>query len=157
VPDPASFSIPYCIGDVKIESALYDLGASVSLVPLSLSKKLQLSDLKPTNITILFVDHSVRCPAGILEDIPVQLGRFVDPCDFVVIDMDDSLQAPIILGWPFLSTAGAIIEVVVGRISIQLCGEKIDFYLPSPKAVPTSAMPLSPACLEEVVNPLPSF
>jgi len=32
--DPGNFFIPYYIGDVQIEGALYDLGASVSLMPL---------------------------------------------------------------------------------------------------------------------------
>ena len=37
--DPGSFSIPCCIGDVQIERALCDLGASVSIMPLSLSAR----------------------------------------------------------------------------------------------------------------------
>ena len=39
--DPGSFSIPCCIGDLRIERALCDLGASVSLMPLSLLKILK--------------------------------------------------------------------------------------------------------------------
>ena len=38
LPNPSNFSIPCSIRDVKIESALYDLGASVSLMPFSLSR-----------------------------------------------------------------------------------------------------------------------
>jgi len=50
--DPGDFFIPYCIGDVQIEGALCNLGASVSLMPLSLYQKLKLLDLIPTTISI---------------------------------------------------------------------------------------------------------
>ena len=36
--DPSDFCIPCCIGDIQIERALCDLGASVSLMPLSLTE-----------------------------------------------------------------------------------------------------------------------
>jgi len=58
--DPGSFSIPCYIGDMQIERALCDLGASVSLMPLSLCQKLQLRDLTPTHMTIQLADCSIR-------------------------------------------------------------------------------------------------
>jgi len=50
--DPGDFSIPCCMGDAQIEGALRDLGVSVSLMPLSLCKKLKLLDITPTTISI---------------------------------------------------------------------------------------------------------
>ncbi|XP_021753781.1 uncharacterized protein LOC110719187 [Chenopodium quinoa] len=38
--DPGSYSIPVKLGDIEINRALCDLGASVSLMPLSICKKL---------------------------------------------------------------------------------------------------------------------
>jgi len=58
--DLGSFSIPCCIRDLQIEGAIYDVGASVSLMPPSLYKKLQLLDLTPTNMSIQFIDHSIK-------------------------------------------------------------------------------------------------
>jgi len=46
--DLGSFSIPCSVGDVTISRALCDLGASMSLMPYSIYKKLQVGDLKPT-------------------------------------------------------------------------------------------------------------
>ncbi|MEI4884436.1 hypothetical protein, partial [Klebsiella pneumoniae] len=40
LPDPGSFVIPCTIGDVLIQRALCDLGASINLMPSSLMKKL---------------------------------------------------------------------------------------------------------------------
>lgn len=141
--DPGSFSIPCCIGDVQIERALCDLGASVSLMPLSLCKKLELLHLKPTATVIQLADRTLRRPAGVLEDVPIQVGKFIIPCDFIVIDMDEGSQVPIIFGRPFLATAGAVIDVQAGTISFQFCDERVDFCFPPPSPPPAS-VPLSP-------------
>ncbi|XP_074303659.1 uncharacterized protein LOC141638143 [Silene latifolia] len=50
--DPGSFSIPCSIQGVAIKRALCDLGASVSLMPLSIFKRLDLGDLKPTRVSL---------------------------------------------------------------------------------------------------------
>ena len=83
--DPGDFSIPCCIGDVQIEGALCDLGAGVSLMPLSLYRKLRSLKLTPTTISVQLADGSTRRPIGILEDVPVKVGEFVIPCDFLVL------------------------------------------------------------------------
>ena len=80
-------------------------------MPLSICKELKLPDLRSTTLVIQLADGSIRHPTGILEDIPVQLGNSVVPCDFVVLDMDESSQAPVILGRPFLAPTGAVIDV----------------------------------------------
>ena len=50
--DLGSFSIPCSVGGLTISRALCDLGASVSLMPYSICKKLQVGDLKPTTISL---------------------------------------------------------------------------------------------------------
>ena len=83
----------------------------MSIMPLSICKELKLSDLRPTTLVIQLADGSIRHPTGVLEDIPVQLGNPVVPCDFVVLDIDESFRAPVILGRPFLATARVVIDV----------------------------------------------
>jgi len=129
--DPGSFSIPCCIGKFQIERALC-LGASMSIMLLSICKKLKLPNLCPTTLVIQLADGSIKHPTGVLEDIPIQLDNSVVPCDFVVSDMDESFQAAVILGRLFVATAGAVIDVQAGIISFQLCGERIDFCFPPP-------------------------
>ncbi|XP_057984614.1 uncharacterized protein LOC110634495 [Hevea brasiliensis] len=50
--DPGSFSIRCHIGDTSINKALCDLGASVTLISLSICEKLKVGDLKPTTISL---------------------------------------------------------------------------------------------------------
>jgi len=118
--DHGSFFIPCSVGYVTISRALCDLGASVSLMPFSIYKKLQVSDLKPTTISLQLVDRSVKYPMGILEDVPLQVGKFFIPYDFVVMEMEEDSHIPIILGRPFLAIAGAMIDLKNGRISLQV-------------------------------------
>ncbi|XP_050909189.1 uncharacterized protein LOC127122960 [Lathyrus oleraceus] len=59
-----SFSIPCIIGKFIIDKALCDLGASISLMPLSICEKLNLGELGPTKMSLQLADHSVKFPIG---------------------------------------------------------------------------------------------
>ena len=146
--DPGDFSIPCCIGDMQIEGALCDLGASVSLMPFSLYWRLQLVDLTPTTISIQLADCSIRQPIGILEDVPIRVGEFLIPCDFFIMNIGESLHVPLILGRPFLATAGAKIDVQAGTLSFRICGKKVDFCFPP--SIPSPAPTISPPPLAPV-------
>ena len=41
------------------------------------------------------------------------------PVDFIVLDIDCNPTCPIILGWPFLRTIGAFIDMKEGNIRFQ--------------------------------------
>ncbi|XP_024042757.1 uncharacterized protein LOC112099574 [Citrus clementina] len=69
--DPGCPTISCIIGDHKIRHALLALGASVNLLPYSMYQQLNLNKLKPTSITLLFADRSIKVPRGIIEDVLV--------------------------------------------------------------------------------------
>jgi hypothetical protein len=127
--DPGSFSIPCVIDNYIIDKALCDLGASVSLMPLSIYKRLNLGELKPTKMSLQLADRSIKYPVGILEDVPLRIGQLYIPTDFVVMDISEDSHIPILLGRPFLATAGAIIDVKKGKITFEVGDEKIEFLL----------------------------
>jgi len=104
-----------------------------------------MQNLQPISLTLQLADFSTRQSIGILEDVPVQVGRFVIPCDFIVIDIDGNFQAPLILWRPFLATAGAVIDVQAGTLSFQLCGERVNFCFPPPTPPSMLANPQSAA------------
>ena len=37
-------------------------------------------------------------PEGILEDVLIKVGKFIFPMDFVVIDIEEDKQVPLMLG-----------------------------------------------------------
>ncbi|XP_071924761.1 uncharacterized protein [Coffea arabica] len=104
--DPGSFSIPCTIGNIDFSKALCDLGASVLLIPLTVARQLDLHELKRTNLTLQLADRSIRHPLGVLENVLIKVQKFIIPVDFVVLDMEEDISMPIILGRPFLATAG---------------------------------------------------
>ncbi|XP_071923253.1 uncharacterized protein [Coffea arabica] len=127
--DPGSFSIPCTIGNVDFSKALCDLGASVSLIPLTVARQLGLHELKRTNITLQLADRSIRYPVGVLENVLIKVQKFIIPVDFVVLDMEEDISMPIILGRPFLATAGTIIDVKNGKLKFQVGEEEVEFNL----------------------------
>ncbi|GJS61476.1 reverse transcriptase domain-containing protein [Tanacetum coccineum] len=79
--------------------ALADLGASINLMPLSVWKKLSLSELTPTCMTLELADRSITKPIGIrAEDVYLKVLKFKFPADFVVIDFDADPRVPLIHG-----------------------------------------------------------
>jgi hypothetical protein len=109
--DRESCTIPYSLGNIKFKNTLCDLGASVNLMQRTIFERLEIKDLKQINISLQMIDESVRLPVEILEGISIQVGKFFIPIDFVVCDMKEDPYIQIILGRPFLITAGAKIDV----------------------------------------------
>ncbi|MCI85811.1 hypothetical protein A2U01_0107090, partial [Trifolium medium] len=57
---------------------------------------------------IVLADQSVLRPSGIVEDVLVKVKDLVFPVDFVIIDMEEDADVPIILGRTFLATIRAV-------------------------------------------------
>jgi len=118
--DPGSFTLPCSIGEFAFGDCLCDLGASVSLMPLSVARRLEFIQYKPCDLTLILADRSSRKPFGMLKDLPVMINGVEVPTDFVVLDMEVEHKDPLILGRPFLASVGAVIDVREGKISLNL-------------------------------------
>ncbi|GJV94078.1 reverse transcriptase domain-containing protein [Tanacetum coccineum] len=109
--DPGSFLIPCTIAGLVKYLALVDLGTSINLMQYSLYASLSENTLKPTRMSIRLANHTYQYPMGIAENMLVQVGKFVFPTDFLIIQMEEDDKVPLILRRPFLHTADAIIRV----------------------------------------------
>ena len=127
--DPGSFTIPCIIGGVEIKKALCDSGASINLMPLSVAKQLSLGELFPTTITLQMADRSMVKPEGVLKDVLVTVGKFVFPVDFIILDMEEDSQVPLLLGRPFLATGAALIDMQKGVLTLRVGEEAAAFNL----------------------------
>ena len=125
--DPGSFTIPCTIGNAIFERALCDLGASINLMPLSIFKRLGLGEARPTTVTLQLADRSLKHPRGIIEDVLVKVDKFIFPADFIVLDMEEDKEIPIILGRPFLATGRAMIDVQRGELKLRVQEEEVKF------------------------------
>nr|XP_009803351.1 PREDICTED: uncharacterized protein LOC104248740 [Nicotiana sylvestris] len=107
--------------------ALCDLGESINLMPLSLSKQLGLGAPRPTTVMLQLADRSIAHPEGVIEDVLLQIGKFIFPADFIILDYEADELVPIILGRPFLATGDAIIKVREGKMILRVDDEEAIF------------------------------
>ncbi|GKB46459.1 ribonuclease H-like domain-containing protein [Tanacetum coccineum] len=96
--DPGSFMLPCLIRPLAVKNTLADLGASINLMPHSLFRRLGISKLKPTKMSIQLADRSIKYPIGVCENLLVKVSKFVFPVNFVVLEMDEDELVQIILG-----------------------------------------------------------
>ncbi|XP_073067285.1 uncharacterized protein [Primulina eburnea] len=102
-------------------------GASINLMPYSCFEKLKIGEVKPTTISLQLADRSIKYPRGIVEDVLVKVDKFIFPVDFVVLDMEEDREIPLILGRPFLATGKALIDVQKGELVLRLNDESVVF------------------------------
>ena len=128
--DPGMFTIPCMIGNIRIEKAMIDLGASINVMPYSIYTSLKLEPLNKTGVVIQLADRSNAYPKGVVEDVLVQVNDLVFPADFYVLDMENGDQtAPILLGRPFLKTSKTKIDVHSGTLTMEFDGEIVKFNI----------------------------
>jgi hypothetical protein len=90
---------------------------------------LNLGELEPTGITLQLADMSIRKPLGMLEDVVLDVGSYKVPVDFLVLDMGDENRKSMILGRPFLATAGAIIDVREGTLTFRIGENRVEYRM----------------------------
>ncbi|GJT08911.1 pyruvate dehydrogenase (acetyl-transferring) kinase, mitochondrial [Tanacetum coccineum] len=67
--DLRSFTLPCFINNVCFDNALVDLGANVSVMPLSTYLNLGLGELAHTKLTVELADRTVKYPKGIAKNM----------------------------------------------------------------------------------------
>lgn len=78
------------------------------------------NEFKPTLVTLVPADISIRVPEGLLEDVPIKINDCHVQTDFVALKYKHEPKDPLILGRSFLATSGAIINVMEGRIFLKI-------------------------------------
>ncbi|XP_062114269.1 uncharacterized protein LOC133825326 [Humulus lupulus] len=86
--DPGSFTIPFSIGGGDVGRALCDLRASINLMPMLIFKKLGIGEARPTTVTLQLADRSMAHLEGKIEDVLVQVDKFIFPTDFIILDYE---------------------------------------------------------------------
>ena len=127
--DPGIFTIPYKIGQADMGKELCEIEANINLMPLSVVKRLILRELTPTTMTLQMEDRTLANLEGILEDVLIKVGKFIFLVDFVVIDIEEDKQVPLLLGRPFLATRAALIDVKKGELTLRVGDEAVHFNL----------------------------
>ena len=127
--DPGVPTIPCSIKRNYVKTALCDLGADVSVMPLSLYRR-NMNKLTPTEISLQMADKSTAIPIGICEDVPIVVANVTILTDFVILEMPEDDNMSIILGRPFLNTAGAVIDCNKSKVTFHINGNEHTVHFP---------------------------
>ena len=109
--------------------ALVDLRASINLMPLSMCRRIKNLRVAPTKMTLQLVDRSIIKPYGVVKDALVKVRQFTFPVDFVIMDIKEDLDIPLILGRPFVLTAKCVVDMGNDNLEMSVEDQKVTFNL----------------------------
>jgi len=76
-------------------------------------------------MTLKLADQVSKYPYGVIEDVLVKVDKFTFPVDFVVMDMKEDEEVPLILGKPFMKTGRIIVDVDKGALQVRTQDEEV--------------------------------
>ena len=87
--------------------------------------------LAPTSVYLQLANQSSCYLEGVATDLLVKVRSVYVPIDFMILDMGNDKDTPLILGRPFLNTTNACIYVASGQIQFHFAGRKEIFAFAS--------------------------
>jgi len=80
-------------------------------MPFSVFRTMRLGEPKPTSVSLQLADMSIKYPRGVIKDVLVKVKKLYFPADFIILDMEEDREVPLILGCLFLTTGNTLIDV----------------------------------------------
>ncbi|XP_025635927.1 uncharacterized protein [Arachis hypogaea] len=130
--DPGPCLISCVIDGVQFIDCMCDLGACVSIMPLSIYHLLKLPPLKRSAARFILADKSIITVSGIAEDVLVDIKDLIFAIDFHIIEMPPSESeraSSILLRRPFLRTSRFKLDAHSGTYSFEIDGRVLSFSL----------------------------
>ncbi|KAK2436770.1 hypothetical protein QL285_021740 [Trifolium repens] len=122
--DPGSVTILCQIEGAEVK-ALCDVGSCVNVMPLSLAEKFKLvTPIAGTKRELTLADQSTIHVEGLMKDVLVKVKDLVFPADFMILDIQEYEEHPIILGRPFLATSRVLIIVELAELNLRSGAEE---------------------------------
>ncbi|XP_014517482.1 uncharacterized protein LOC106774975 [Vigna radiata var. radiata] len=91
---------------------------------LSMFKRIEDLELKPTRMMLQLAYRSLKYPYGVVEDVLVKVDKLF-PVDFVIMEIEDNVDVPLILGRPFMKTARVLIDVKNRKLKVRVQDEEV--------------------------------
>ena len=80
-------------------------------------------------MTLQLAYRSITIPFGVVEDVLVKVCHFTFPMDFVIMNIEEDVEIPLILGRPFMVTAKCIVDIGNGNLEMSVEDQKATFNL----------------------------
>ena len=95
--------------------------------------------MEPIDIALQLADHSIVKPSGIVEDVLVKVDKFIIPVDFIVLDMPEDKEVPILFGRPFLATGDVLLGAKDNSVTFRINGEQVTINVEKTMKHPSDA------------------
>ncbi|XP_009587875.1 uncharacterized protein [Nicotiana tomentosiformis] len=92
-----------------------------------LKQTVGLGEPRTTTLILQLADRPLAHHEGVIEDVLVQVGCFIVPADFIILDYEPNQEVPFILGCPFLATCRAIIDECDGKMTMRV-GDRLEVF-----------------------------
>ena len=125
--DPGSPIIECTIGPHTFRNVVCDLGSSVNIMSKEMYNTLFYSPMAPATAYLQLADQSTCYIEGITTNLLVKIRGSYIPVDFMILDMGNSKDVPLILGCPFLNIVNACIFVGSRKVQITLARKRETF------------------------------
>ncbi|XP_072087299.1 uncharacterized protein [Arachis hypogaea] len=138
--DPGPCMVTCTIGGIQFVDCMCDLGACVSIMPLSVYDALKLPPLKKSATHFILADKNIISVVGIAKDVLVSIKGLIFPIDFYILEMppnDSGRPSSILLGRPFLKTSRFKLDAFSGTYSFEIDGRTVSFNLDEAMKHPT--------------------
>ncbi|XP_070040769.1 uncharacterized protein [Nicotiana tomentosiformis] len=89
----------------------------------------EIGEIKSVPISLQLADQTIITPEGIVEDVLVRVDKFVFPVDFIVVNMEENKEVPIILGRPFLAMGRAVLDIYDRKRMLRVGEETMTFEM----------------------------
>ncbi|XP_039126184.1 uncharacterized protein LOC120262175 [Dioscorea cayenensis subsp. rotundata] len=104
----------------KLLKKLNDLGSFI--IPCVLGEGMQENALADSG--------EMRKPRGVVQNVLVRVDKLIIPVEFVILDVDDDVEVPLILGCLFLNSSRTLIDNKGWKMTLRVGDEQVVFTLP---------------------------
>ncbi|XP_058783934.1 uncharacterized protein LOC131658682 [Vicia villosa] len=123
--NPRAVAIPCTNNYITFKKVLIDSGSSVSLMPLSIFKKIDIRKISECGTKLKISNQTIKQSYGIVQDVLVEIDKFVFPVDIQIIDIPEDEATLILLGRPFLLTSRCNFDIGKRTLTVKLFDKEV--------------------------------
>ncbi|XP_070043217.1 uncharacterized protein [Nicotiana tomentosiformis] len=89
----------------------------------------EIGKIRSAQISLQLAGQTTLIPEGIVEDVLVRVDKFVFLVDFIVVNMEENKEVPLILERPFLAMGREILDIHEIKLMLRVGEETVIFEM----------------------------
>ncbi|XP_019227921.1 PREDICTED: uncharacterized protein LOC109209166 [Nicotiana attenuata] len=100
-----------------------------SVVKLTEKSEGDIGEARSIPVSLQLAAQTTIILEGIVEDVLVRVVKIVFPMDFIMVNMEENKEVPLILGRPFLATSRAIADIQESQLMLRMGEKRVVFKM----------------------------